>query len=72
MNRVVKSIVYGVGIVGFGYMTMKLTTPSPERVVNSLPPDLRASYEMNKKDRSQAEGVLRMIEDAKRNPKNLV
>lgn len=31
---------------------MKLTTPSPERVVNSLPPDLRASYEMNKKDRS--------------------
>ncbi|EPY49281.1 membrane protein complex assembly protein [Schizosaccharomyces cryophilus OY26] len=71
MNRIVKSLLYGVGIVGFGYATMKITTPSPQHVIDSLSPELRADYEKRKKDSRPAEGVLHMIEEARRNPKDI-
>ncbi|EPX74159.1 membrane protein complex assembly protein [Schizosaccharomyces octosporus yFS286] len=71
MNRIVKSLLYGVGIVGSGYVTMKLTAPSPQHVVDSLSPELRADYEKRKNDPKPIEGVLHMIEEARRNPRDI-
>ncbi|WBW72466.1 mitochondrial respiratory complex III assembly protein Cbp4 [Schizosaccharomyces osmophilus] len=71
MNRIVKSLMYGAGIVGFGYATMKITAPSPQHVIDSLSPELRADYEKRKNDRNSVEGVLQMIEEARRNPRDI-
>ncbi|EMD38575.1 hypothetical protein CERSUDRAFT_82858 [Gelatoporia subvermispora B] len=56
------------GIVGFGYVLMRTTTPTEEEFYNSLSPDLKRKADQIRAARLTAENAKRQMEQQVNNP----
>ncbi|KAI0747939.1 hypothetical protein C8Q80DRAFT_703872 [Daedaleopsis nitida] len=56
-----------VGIMGFGYMIMRATTPTPEQTYAAMSPDLRRKVDANRAARLARENATRQQETAQLN-----
>jgi len=56
------------GLVGFGYVLMRTTVPSPEETYNALSPDLKRKADQMRAARLAAENAKKQLEAQVSNP----
>ncbi|VEU22411.1 DEKNAAC103361 [Brettanomyces naardenensis] len=60
----IRSLAWGGGIVGLGYVLFKFTTPTPEQLLAKMSPELRADVEKNRALRmKEQEELIKVVKE---------